>query len=493
MYQDTKFEEIELIMQQAWQAFMKYKSMPLKKRALFIKSIAEELQNTENDLILTAMQETNLPEERLRAEKQRTIYQLNSYADACINGNWLNATINYPTSTNTFKTDIRKTMIPLGPVVIFGASNFPFAYSTAGGDTACALAAGCVVIIKAHPAHSKTSTLVAELINKAAIKCNMPKGIFNHVFGNSFEVGKALIKHKLVKAVGFTGSFIAGKQLFDWANEREEPIPVFAEMGSINPVFILPEKLEQDSQKLAVKLAFSITQNAGQFCTKPGIIIGIDNSHLQHFIIQFKKEIEKTTSVKMLHSGIADAYKKNKEIISKQNNVEVIFKSNHFSEDNLIANPTILAVDAITFMDNNLLKNEVFGPFSMIVKCKNMLEMKEVANQMYGQLTCSLNGTEKEFKENIELIEILQNKCGRMIFNGVPTGVEVCLSMQHGGPYPATTDSRFTSVGADGIKRFARPIAYQNCTNELLPDELKNENPLNMYRTLNDVLSKEKI
>jgi alpha-ketoglutaric semialdehyde dehydrogenase len=276
MYNDTSLEEIEKIIQQAWLAFMEYKTMPLQKRALFMKAIANELLHAGDNLILTAIQETNLPIERLKAEKNRTIYQLNSYAEACINGSWLNASINFPNSSNSLKSDIRKTMIPLGPVVIYGASNFPFAYSTAGGDTACAFAAGCVVIVKAHPAHERTSTLVAELIQKAASKCNMPKAIFNHVYGKSFEVGRALIKHKLVKAVGFTGSFTVGKQLLDWANEREEPIPVFAEMGSINPIFILPNKLEQDIQKLAAMLAISITQNAGQFCTKPGVIISIE-------------------------------------------------------------------------------------------------------------------------------------------------------------------------------------------------------------------------
>lgn len=493
MYNDTSLEEIEKIIQQAWLAFMEYKTMPLQKRALFMKAIANELLNAGDNLILTAIQETNLPIERLKAEKNRTIYQLNSYAEACINGSWLNASINFPNSSNSLKSDIRKTMIPLGPVVIYGASNFPFAYSTAGGDTACAFAAGCVVIVKAHPAHERTSTLVAELIQKAASKCNMPKAIFNHVYGKSFEVGRALIKHKLVKAVGFTGSFTAGKQLLDWANEREEPIPVFAEMGSINPIFILPNKLEQDIQKLAAMLAISITQNAGQFCTKPGVIISIEGVYFQQFILQLKNEIEKTTSVKMLHAGISEAFKKNKEEAFKQNNVEIVTEINGLTDDLLIANPILATVDAISFMDNNLLQSEVFGPYSILVKCKNILELKEVAKQLRGQLTCSIVATQEELTENRELIEIVQNKCGRMIFNGVPTGVDVCLSMQHGGPYPASTDSRFTAVGADGIKRFARPIAYQNCLNQFLPEELKNENPLNIYRTVNDVLSKDKI
>ena len=285
MYNDSTIEEINEAMEKAWQAFLLYRKFSLKQRAGFMHAIAKELENLGDELLQTAHEETHLPEARLRNEKARTIFQLNNYADACERGEWLEARIDTAIpDRNPPKPDLRKMLIPLGPVVVFGAANFPFAYSTAGGDTACAFAAGCPVIVKAHPAHAGTSEMVANAILKAAENCNMPAGIFAHIHGAGNEVGEALIKHPLAKAVGFTGSFLGGKQLFDWANQRKEPIPVFAEMRSINPVFLMPEKLKRSAADVAKLYAGSITLGVGQFCTNPGLIIGIDNDDLETFI-----------------------------------------------------------------------------------------------------------------------------------------------------------------------------------------------------------------
>ncbi len=444
MFSDATIGEINQTMEMAWKAFHSYRMLSLKQRSDFMHSIAKEIENLGDELLQVAHEETHLTEARLKSEKTRTIFQLNSYADACERGEWLEARIDTAIpDRNPPKPDLRKMLIPLGPVVVFGAANFPFAYSTAGGGTACAFAAGCPVIVKAHPAHARTSEMVATAILTATKNCNMPAGIFAHVHGANNEVGEALVKHPFTKAVGFTGSFLGGKQLFDWANQRKEPIPVFAEMSSINPVFLLPEKLKQS--------------------TSPG---------------------------EMLHTGIFKNYVERRANALSQNDVKTIAASEVEPVFNY-GTPTLASATAQAFINNPILHQEVFGPYSIIIRCKDITEMTEVAKHAEGQLTATLMATENEIRSQNELVELVKNICGRFILNGVPTGVEVCLSMQHGGPFPATTDSRFTSVGADGIKRFARPISYQNWPNELLPEELKNENPLGIWRTVNNELQKD--
>jgi NADP-dependent aldehyde dehydrogenase len=376
--------------------------------------------------------------------------------------------------------------------VVFGASNFPFAYSTAGGDTACALAAGCTVLIKAHPAHAETSEMVAAAFNKAAQKNNLPQGVFIHLHGASFEVGKALVQHPLTKAVGFTGSFEGGKALFDLANQRPIPIPVFAEMGSVNPVFLLPLKLKKDTELIASMYASSITQSAGQFCTNPGILVGIEDESLNTFKKLLGGKIQETEPVKMLHSGIAKSFyqKREKALAEEGVGIAAVTAIDADVDESI---PTLAEVPAEIFLKNHLLHKEVFGPYSLLVKCRNVDEMLQVALHLEGQLTTSLMATDEEVQQYPELVEALQDLCGRFVLNGVPTGVEVALAMHHGGPFPATTDSRFTAVGSDGIKRFARPVCYQNWTDELLPDELKNENPLELWRTINNGLTKGRV
>lgn len=487
MFRDITAEELEEVMQKAWEAFHVYRSVSLKKRAAFMKAIATELEACGDELIKTAMEETHLPEARLRGERARTIFQLNSYADACERGEWMEIRIDTAIPDKAPpKPDLRKTRTALGPVVVFGASNFPFAYSTAGGDTACALAAGCPVIVKAHPAHAKTSEMVAAAILKAAADSNMPDGVFAHVHGAASSVGEALVKHTYTKAVGFTGSYGGGKQLFDWGNQRKEPIPVFAEMGSVNPVFLLPEKIKEAPGAIAKMYAASITLGVGQFCTNPGIIIGIKGDDLTTFVHALSAEITTVPPAKMLHEGIAKNYAVKKEQALSQAGVETI-SAVAGPEGSMMGAAAIATTSAATFLNNPVLHEEVFGPYSIVVQCADRNEMIAVAKNLEGQLTSTLMATDNDILQNNELVEAVKNICGRFILNSVPTGVEVCLSMQHGGPFPATTDSRFTSVGADGIKRFARPVAYQNWPDHLLPDELKESNPLGTWRTVNDI------
>lgn len=492
-FDDTSLAQIDQYMNDAWDAFHVYRKKSLKERAALMRAIAVELEACGDALIQTAMKETNLPEARLRNERGRTILQLNQYATACEQGEWIEARIDTAIPDKAPpKPDIRKMLVPLGPVVVFGASNFPFAYSTAGGDTACALAAGCPVIVKAHPAHAHTSQIVADAIHTAVAKLNLPQAVFTHVHGKALEVGHALVTHAYTKAVGFTGSYNGGKQLFDWANQRKEPIPVFAEMGSINPVFLLPEKLKSSATEIATMYAGSITLGVGQFCTNPGLIIGIEGEDLKTFTHDLGKAIQKVQPGVMLHQGIVNAYKEKKSTALLQDEVHLVAESETEVKENE-GLPTIATASAEAFLNNPVLQQEVFGPYSLIIRCKNKEEMLAVAQHLEGQLTATLMATNEDALQNEDLVEAVKNSCGRFILNSVPTGVEVCLSMHHGGPFPATTDSRFTSVGADGIKRFARPIAFQNWSNELLPEELKNENSLQIWRTVNNELTKEPI
>ncbi|MGV3658092.1 MAG: aldehyde dehydrogenase (NADP(+)), partial [Chitinophagaceae bacterium] len=451
--------------------------------------IAAGLKENSDALIQTAAAETALDAPRLQTELDRTIFQLTSYADACEEGSWMEVRINTPTDSQPH--DLRKMLHGLGPVVVFGASNFPFAYSTAGGDTACALAAGCSVVVKAHGAHAQTSERVATIINKAAESCGLPQGVFTHLHGASFDVGKALVQHKITKAVGFTGSLQGGRALFDLAAQRPVPIPVFAEMGSINPVFILPQKLKEESRKIAGMYAQSITQSAGQFCTSPGVMVAVKSAALEDLKKELAQQLLRTASVKMLHEGIVASFHKGRTKALQTKGVELLTPVDQWNE--ALSLPTLAQTTATHFLQNPLLHTEVFGPYCLLVICDDEAEMLQVAHSLEGQLTTSLMATEAEAAQNQQLIMALQAICGRLIFNGVPTGVQVSLAMQHGGPYPATTDSRFTAVGADGIKRFARPVCYQNWPQGLLPDTLKNENPLGIWRTVNNNLTKEAI
>ncbi len=488
MYTDINAEGIDEVMERSWQAFLEYRNYSLPARAAFMKAIATKLENSGDLLIQTAMRETNLPEARLKNERARTVFQLNSYADACAQGIWLEARIDSAMpDRNPPRPDIRKMLIGIGPVVVFGSSNFPFAYSTAGGDTASALAAGCPVVVKAHPAHPETSAMVAAIISETVAELQMPDGVFQHVYGASFDVGRGLVMHPHTRAVGFTGSFLGGKQLYDWAQQRKEPIPVFAEMGSINPVFLLPEKLNQDAEIMAEQLAGSITLGVGQFCTNPGLIIACDSEGLDRFTRRLSQLVTDTAPGKMLHKGISKAYAEKRETALLQGNVEMIAVSSKEALE-YEGRPTLAQASGEAFLNNPVLHKEVFGPYSIIIRCSDIHQMQEVAEELEGQLTATLMALETDMVEHHKLVEAVSLICGRMIMNGVPTGVEVSWSMQHGGPFPATTDSRYTSVGPDAIKRFARPLSFQNFPDTLLPDELKENNPLGIPRIVNGQL-----
>ena len=478
-------------MQEAWDAFAVYRKTSLKQRADLMRAIAAGLEEAGDALIQTAMRETNLPEARLHNERARTMFQLTSYGAACEAGDWLEVRIDTAVPEKG-DPDLRKWNIPIGPVVVFGASNFPFAYSTAGGDTASALAAGCPVVVKAHPAHAETSEIVAQVIHRCVSAAGLPKGVFAHVHGAGFETGKALVTHSHTRAVGFTGSFGGGKALFDWANQRPVPIPVFAEMGSINPVFLLPDKLSTSARELAALLAGSITLGVGQFCTNPGLILAVEGEGLRSFIAELGSAIAKTAPGTMLHPGIAKAYTEKRGAALAQPDVDIVAVSAAQARENQGV-PTIATASAEAFLNNPLLHQEVFGPYSLVVVCPDMATLLKAAQHLEGQLTVSLMATEQDMKANSALVDAVQDLCGRLILNGVPTGVRVALSMQHGGPFPASTDSRFTSVGADGIKRWVRPLAFQAWTDGALPDALKNGNPLGIWRTINNHLTKDAI
>jgi 2,5-dioxopentanoate dehydrogenase len=490
IFTEASDKEINRAVAMATSAFLEFQNVSGQRKSEFLNAIADEILALDNELIKMYCSETGLPEGRAIGERGRTIFQLRSFADLVKNGSWVEATIEtaIPDREPIPRIDHRKMLIPLGPVVVFGASNFPLAYSTAGGDTASALAAGCPVIVKSHPMHAGTGEMVASLINKAAEKTKMPNGVFSNLNSNGIDVGVKLVEHAGVKAVGFTGSITGGRALFDIANKRKEPIPVFAEMGSINPVVLLPEAAQKKGLEWAKIYAGSITLGSGQFCTNPGLILGIKSKALDSFIQNLANKIGEVEPTCMLHPDIIGNYEKNKEKIASQNGVTIkaAYKNN---TDSNFGRQAILTVEGKSFLENSTLHQEVFGPFSLVVLCENKDQLQEIISNLEGQLTGTILAEKNELKNNQKIINALQNRVGRLIYNGVPTGVEVSSAMQHGGPYPASTDSRFTAVGIHSIKRWVRPITFQNWPNEILPGELKDGNPLNITRTVNDELT----
>lgn len=494
VFTEATTDEINEAVSLATSAFKEFRNVSGVRKAVFLDAIADEILALDDTLIKTYCSETGLPEGRAKGERGRTVGQLRSFAKLVEEGSWVQATIDtsQPERTPLPKSDIRKMMIPLGPVVVFGASNFPLAYATTGGDTAAAFAAGCPVIVKSHPMHAGTGELVASAIIKAAEKTGMPNGVFSNLNSSGIEVGVQLVQHPEVKAVGFTGSIKGGRALFDIAAQREEPIPVFAEMGSINPVVVLPNALEKRGAELAQTYAKSITLGTGQFCTNPGLIMGVKSPELTHFITDLSKNILEIDPKCMLHPNIHSAYEYKKQEVLSQNEMTVVGAYPNEAKPNH-AKQVIATVYGQAFLKNTKMHQEVFGPFSMVVQCENISELEEIISHLEGQLTGTVIGENEEFLKFKSVISAMQNRVGRIIFNGVPTGVEVCPSMVHGGPYPASTDSRFTAVGVNSIKRWVRPFSYQDCPNHLLPDELKNENPLEILREINGVLTTDKL
>ena len=494
VYSEASQVEIEKAVELATEAFNQFKKVSGVKKSEFLNEIANEIEALGNELVKTYCSETGLPEGRALGERGRTVFQLRSFANLVKEGFWVEAAIDTADLNRQPipKVDIRKMLVPLGPVVVFGASNFPLAYSTAGGDTAAAFAAGCPVIVKSHPMHAGTGELVASAIINAAEKTGMPNGVFSNLNSSGIEVGVSLVKHPQVKAVGFTGSIRGGRALYDMAAQRSEPIPVFAEMGSVNPVVILPEAAKNKGSEWAKTYAGSITLGAGQFCTNPGLILGIKGNDLTNFIQVLSDEIVKIEPTCMLHPNIIGAYESNKAKIQEQKGLQTTASLNNEVITNY-GRQAITTVEGATFLVNTTLHQEVFGPFSMVVQCESTQQLEEIISKLEGQLTGTILAENGEVENYSTIISALQNRVGRIIFNGVPTGVEVCPAMVHGGPYPASTDSRFTAVGIDSIKRWVRPFSYQSWPNELLPQELKDENPLGISRLVDGVQTKDKI
>ncbi|WP_418604647.1 aldehyde dehydrogenase (NADP(+)) [Hwangdonia sp.] len=486
--------EVNQAVQLASEAFKTYSKISGARKATFLREIANEIEALGDELLQVYSSESGLPNGRAMGERGRTLGQLRAFANHVEAGNWVDASIDtaQPDREPIPKVDLRKMNIALGPVVVFGASNFPLAFSTAGGDTAAALAAGCPVIVKSHPMHAGTGEMVASAVIKAAEKTGMPNGVFSNLNSSGIEVGQTLVQHPKVKAVGFTGSIKGGRALYDLAAKRDEPIPVFAEMGSINPVVLLPKALNNRADAIAKTYAGSITLGSGQFCTNPGLIIGIKSQGLTRFVNTLAEDIVKIEPSCMLHPNIAGAYETNKENALAQSGLKVLAGYENSVEPNY-ARQVVTTVEGDTFLNNPTLHHEVFGPFSLVVQCENKAQLETIISKLEGQLTGTIISDENEISEYSNVVNALQNRVGRIIFNGVPTGVEVCPSMQHGGPYPASTDSRFTAVGVDSIKRWVRPFSYQDWPNELLPDELKNENPLGISRLVNNVKTTAKI
>ncbi len=486
-------EEIHKAVEKAQHAFLQLKKTKPEQRALFLEEVAAGLELERKSITERARVESALSPVRLDGELNRTIAQLKLFATVLRNALYTDASIDRAFNEDgTLRMDVRRMQIPLGPVVVFGASNFPLAFSVAGGDTASAWAAGCPVIVKAHNGHPGTSDLVAATILKAGRKCNMPDGFFSLIYGRGVEAGMELVKHPLVKAVGFTGSYQGGKALFDAANQRKEPIPVYAEMGSLNPVLLLPAALNKRNEQLAASFAGSITQGCGQFCTKPGIFLAKAGADLDKFIALLKTRLGEIDAQPMLNEHINKAFKagilKN---VAGHKGVE-FFPAGKPAEG-FSVQAGVAVTNGKVFLTSSHLQEELFGPFALIVVCADKAELMAVAESVGGQLTATVIAEESELDLYEELIDVLKERSGRIIFNGVPTGVEVCHSMHHGGPFPSSSFSQYTSVGSDAIRRFLRPLCFQAWPEAALPRELKNENPDNIWRRVNGKLTNDKL
>jgi 2,5-dioxopentanoate dehydrogenase len=484
-YEATE-QEINSAIEKASQAFQKYRLVSGKDKAAFLETIADEIVGIGDPLIARCMEETGLPEARLQGERGRTVGQLKLFAAMLREGSWVDARIDTadPERKPLPKPDVRSMQRALGPVGVFGASNFPLAFSVAGGDTVSALAAGCPVVFKAHPAHPGVCELVGLAIQRAVKKSGMPEGTFSMINGRSTAVGMALVKHPAITAIGFTGSFRGGKALFDEANKRPVPIPVYAEMGSTNPVFILPDALKERKEKIAQDLAAAVTLGVGQFCTNPGLVFIPESADGSQFKETLSASMKGIGAGVMLTSGIQGSFQKGVEKLSKTKGVSVLATGPSEGSGSR-GTAHLLHASIESFLNDHTLEEEVFGPSTLAITANTKEQLLQAARNLGGHITATLHGTEKDLAEYADLIAILEQKVGRLIINGYPTGVEVCHAMVHGGPFPATTDSRSTSVGTGAITRFTRPVCYQNFPTTLLPAELQDGNPLGIWRLVN--------
>jgi alpha-ketoglutaric semialdehyde dehydrogenase len=467
-------DEIERACSLASQAFDVYRNIDSETRAKFLETIADQIMALGDELLERANAETGLPLARLTGERGRTCNQLRLFADELRKQGWQSIRIDpaLPERKPLPRVDLRMRKIGVGPVVVFGASNFPLAFSVAGGDTASALAAGCPVIVKGHSAHPGTSELVAQAISAAVKACNMPEGVFSLLNGNSRQLGTSLVAHSAIKAVGFTGSRTGGMALFNVANSRPDPIPVYAEMSSINPVVLLPNALKNRAEKIAGDFVTSLTMGVGQFCTNPGFLIAMEGTELDQFIAAASKAVSVTTPAVMLTAGIHDAYDKGVTQLQSQSGVKTLAQGNETQAVNC-GRAAFFAVSASEVLKNEVLTHEIFGSASLLVRCKDESELMKVLEKLEGQLTATLHLDSGDHALATRLMPTLERKAGRILANGWPTGVEVSHAIVHGGPFPATSDGRTTSVGTLAIERFLRPVCYQDMPNELLPAVLK--------------------
>ncbi len=484
-------EEIERAVQLSADAFKIYSRTSGLERAAFLRTIATKIESIASEIVERAAQETALPVARLQGETARTCHQLRLFAQVAEEGSWANARIDHadPERKPLPKPDIRSLMRPLGPVVVFGASNFPLAFSVAGGDTASALAGGNTVIVKAHAAHPGTSELVGRALQESVRACGLPEGVFSLLFGHGSQVGTALMKHPQVRAGGFTGSRTAGRILMDIAATRPEPIPFYAEMSSTNPVFVLPGALRERAETIASGLHASFTLGAGQFCTKPGMVFLGQGPDADKFAAKLKDLVSNSSHFHLLtetiHSSYGSAIAKRKTDPS----VAVLVEKEASGATGFCAHPAVFTTNAASFLGSRL-DAEIFGPTTLLVEHSSREQILEIARTLEGHLTATVHGTEQDLRDFADLIAILETKVGRLIFNGFPTGVEVTPAMVHGGPYPSTSDGRSTSVGSQAIFRFTRLVCYQGFPDSALPDELKESNPLGIWRMVDGSMVK---
>lgn len=482
-YAGVDIDEMEHACELAWRACDIYRETPLEDRAVFLETIASEIEAIGDELVTRAVQETGLPRGRIEGERARTCGQLRLFASVVRSGEWLDVRIDpaLPERQPMPRGDLRQRHIALGPVAVFGASNFPLAFSVAGGDTASALAAGCPVIVKAHSAHPGTSELVGRAVQKAVAKCQLPEGVFSLLFCSGLDVGAALVADHRIKAVGFTGSRRGGTALTKVAQSRAEPIPVYAEMSSINPVFALASALQTRGEEIAKGFVASLNMGAGQFCTSPGLVIAEKDSALDGFIEAAADALKESASQTMLTPGIYEAYQQGMGRLARHDRVREIARGRVGETPNQ-CQAALFMTSAADFLNDESLQEEVFGSTSLVIECQSKDEMKHVAEHLEGQLTVTIQMDEPDLNAARVILPTLERKAGRILVNGWPTGVEVCHAMVHGGPYPATSDSRTTSVGTAAIFRFLRPVCYQSLPEELLPEALKDSNPLRLNR-----------
>lgn len=467
----------------AERAFDSYRETKLDQRARFLETIANGILALGDELIERASAETGLPKSRIEGERARTAGQLKLFASVVRDGRWIHATLDSPLPERKPqpRPDLRLRKIPIGPVAVFGASNFPLAFSVAGGDTASALAAGCPVVVKAHNAHLGTSELVGRVIQEAVRSCRLHEGVFSLLIGEGNAIGEALVAHPAIRAVGFTGSRRGGLALMRIASNRPVPIPVYAEMSSINPVFLLPGALSQHAESLAASFVDSVTLGVGQFCTNPGLVIGIEGQDLERFRRCAAEKMARKEAGIMLTPAIQSAYVLGLQKLAQSDGVQKLAEGPS-SAESCAAQSALFSATATQFLTATNLEEEVFGPSSLLVYCRDFDEMASLAEHMSGQLTASVQLDGADHTLARRLMPILERKVGRIIVNGFPTGVEVGYAMVHGGPYPATSDARTTSVGAEAIERFLRPVCYQNVPADLLPEAVRDENPLSLWR-----------